>query len=91
MEMTREQMQAEMERLKAETASLKKQLGRKVTVKVSAKGAVSIYGFGRFPLSIYGKNLKTLLSMKEELEQFMTNHEKELSWDKAETSSETVA
>jgi hypothetical protein len=82
MEMTREQMQREIDRLKAEAQTLKRQMGRKITVKVSEKKAISIYGFGRFPITIYAKNLLTLLSMADELKAFVEAHKDQLAWEK---------
>lgn len=80
--MTREQMQAEIDRLKAEAVAIKARMGRKVSYRVSDKGAVSIYGFGRFPVTIYAKNLLTLLSMSDELKAFVESNKAQLSWEK---------
>ena len=35
-------------------ASLKAQSDRKITCKVTEKGGVSVYGLGRFPVTLYG-------------------------------------
>ena len=45
-------LQAELERLRAENARLKHDRGRTVSLKVSAKGGVSVYGLGRFPVTL---------------------------------------
>ncbi len=55
-------MQAEIERLKAENAALTKQATSKITCKVSEKGAVSVYGFQRFPVTLYAEQWERLLS-----------------------------
>ena len=46
-------MKAEIERLTAENANLKKARAPGLTLKVSQKGGVSLYGLGRFPVSLY--------------------------------------
>ena len=51
--MSDEEMKAELERLRNENASLKKGVATGITMKVSEKGAVSIYGMGRFPVTLY--------------------------------------
>jgi hypothetical protein len=48
-----EDVHAEMERLKAENAALKAQATRGVSLEVSEKGGVSVYGLGRFPVTLY--------------------------------------
>lgn len=51
----------ELERLKAEVAAMKKQAGRQLTVKVSDKGAISVYGLQRFPTTLYANQWERLL------------------------------
>ena len=46
-------MKTELERLKAENERLKRDRGRTVSLKVSEKGGVSVYGLGRFPVTLY--------------------------------------
>ena len=76
------QMKAELERLKAENAKLKSK-GSGNGLKVSAKGAVSIYGYGRWPITIYPKVLLILLGeRRDELLAFIDQHKDELSWSK---------
>lgn len=82
MEMTREEMQMEIERLKSEAAKLKQQMGRKHTIKRSEKGAVSIYGFGRFPVTMYAPSWLELLKMSKDIEQFIEENKDTLSWEK---------
>ena len=47
------EMQAELERLRAENAKLKTKEKSGITLKVSEKGGVSLYGMGRFPVTLY--------------------------------------
>ena len=51
--MSDEDLKAELERLRNENAALKKGATSGVTMKVSEKGALSIYGMGRFPVTLY--------------------------------------
>jgi hypothetical protein len=81
-QLTREQMQAEIERLKAEANALKQAMGRKHTIKRSEKGAVSIYGFGRFPVTLYAPSWLELLKMAKDIETFINDNKATLSWEK---------
>jgi len=47
--MSDEEVKAELERLRNENAALKKGASSGIRLKVSEKGAVSVYGMGRFP------------------------------------------
>jgi hypothetical protein len=51
--MTENETKAELERLRKENAALKKGASSGVRLKVSEKGAVSVYGMGRFPVTLY--------------------------------------
>lgn len=51
--MATDDIQAELERLRAENAALKQKRNSAVSMKVSEKGAVSVYGLGRFPVTLY--------------------------------------
>ena len=65
--MADDNLQSEIERLKAENERLKSDRGRTVSLKVSAKGGVSVYGLGRFPVTLYKEQWTTLLSMTDEI------------------------
>ena len=51
--MSEEELKTELERLRSENAALKKGASTGIRLKVSEKGAVSIYGMGRFPVTLY--------------------------------------
>jgi hypothetical protein len=68
---TNEEMQAELDRLKAENESLKQKRSGAAMMKVSEKGAVSVYGLGRFPVTLYQEQWLKLLAMAEEIKQFI--------------------
>ena len=76
--MADEDLKAEIERLKAENEQLKSQRGRSVSLKVSEKGGVSVYGLGRFPVTLYKEQWTKLLGMAEEIRSFIKEHDSEL-------------
>jgi hypothetical protein len=64
-------LQAELERLRAENELLKKSGRGKLAMKVSEKGALSVYGMGRFPVTLYKEQWLKLLAMGEEIKAFI--------------------
>ena len=50
--MSDEERKTELERLRNENAALKKGASSGIRLKVSEKGAVSVYGMGRFPVTL---------------------------------------
>jgi len=75
---TEDELKAELERLKAENASLKARGGKGLSMKVSEKGGVSVYGLGRFPVTLYLEQWTKLLDMADEIRAFIKEHEAEL-------------
>ncbi len=73
-----ESLRAELERLRAENAALKSRTARGVTIKVSEKGGVSVYGLGRFPVTLYKEQWTKLLDMGDDIRTFIREHEGEL-------------
>ncbi len=71
-------VQAELERLRAENEALKRRTTKGVTLKVSEKGGVSVYGLGRFPVTLYKEQWEKLLAMAEDIRAFIAEHETEL-------------
>ena len=76
--MAEDNLQAELERLRAENVALKGRATRGVNLKVSEKGAVSIYGLGRFPVTLYKEQWAKLLDLAEEIRAFLDEPETEL-------------
>ncbi len=76
--MSDEDLRAELERLKAENAQLKNQRSRAVSLKVSEKGGVSVYGLGRFPVTLYKEQWTKLLAMSDEIRTFIKDNEPQL-------------
>jgi hypothetical protein len=73
-----EDLRAELERLRKENESLKKGAGRGVSLKVSEKGGVSVYGLGRFPITLYKEQWWKLLDMTEQIRAFIAENESSL-------------
>jgi len=76
--MSDDDVKAELERLRKENAALKKGASDGVRMKVSEKGAVSVYGMGRFPVTLYKEQWLKLLSMTEEIRAFIAENDSRL-------------
>ena len=76
--MSDEEMKAELERLRTENATLKKGAARGMSMKVSEKGGLSVYGMGRFPVTLYKEQWLKLLDLSEEIRAFIAAHDGEL-------------
>ena len=74
---TEAEMKAEIERLRAENESLKRPRGQ-MSLRVSEKGALSVYGLGRFPVTLYREQWEKLLGLADEIRQFIETHDAEL-------------
>ena len=73
--MSDDDLKAELERLRSENAALKKGAATGVTMKVSEKGALSIYGMGRFPVTLYKEQWLKLLAMADDIQAFIVANE----------------
>ncbi len=75
-----EDMKVELERLRAENEALKsKKTGSgTLSMKVSEKGALSVYGMGRFPVTLYKEQWLKLLGIAEELKKFIQENDSKL-------------
>jgi len=76
--MNETELRAELERVRAENAKLKAAKVHKPTLKVSEKGGVSIYGLGRFPVTLYRAQWERLLGMSEDIRAFIAENESRL-------------
>jgi hypothetical protein len=76
--MADDDLKAELERLRQENEALKKGAARGVSLKVSEKGGLSVYGLGRFPVTLYKVQWTKLLDLSEEIRSFIKTHEGEL-------------
>ncbi len=70
-----EALLAEIQRLKAENENLKKPARGQLSLKVSEKGALSVYGMGRFPVTLYREQWEKLLSMSDQIKEFIAQND----------------
>ena len=68
--MSDEDLKGELERLRKENEALRKDTSSSIRMKVSEKGAVSNYGMGRFPVTLYQEQWLKLLDMSAEIRAF---------------------
>ena len=76
--MAEEDLRAELERLKVENATLKSRSTKGVSLRVSEKGGVSVYGLGRFPVTLYKEQWTKLLDMAEDIRSFIHENDAKL-------------
>ena len=73
-------LQEQIATLKAELKEKKKNTPKALSLKVSQKGALSVYGLGRFPVTLYPTQFTRLLSIKEEIETFIADNKDSFSY-----------
>ena len=73
-----EDLRAELERLRRENDLLKKTPAKGLSMKVSEKGALSVYGLGRFPVTLYKEQWTKLLGMAEDIKTFIRTNDSQL-------------
>ena len=76
--MSDEDLKAELERLRAENEALKRRTSKGTSLKVSDKGAVSVYGLGRFPVTLYQEQWTKLLDMADDIRAFIKENQDKL-------------
>ena len=76
--MGEEDLKAELEKLRAENDALKKASSKGLSMKVSEKGALSVYGLGRFPVTLYKEQWIRLLDLSDDIRTFIQNNEEQL-------------
>jgi hypothetical protein len=73
-----EDLKAEIERLRAENEKLKKPSRGQTSLKVSEKGGLSVYGLGRFPVTLYREQWEKLLGMSDDIRAFIQENDEAL-------------
>jgi hypothetical protein len=79
--MTEETMEQRLARLEAENKALKDQVERKpgqLRLKISEKGGLSVYGLGRFPVTLYKEQWSRLLDYADEIRTFLKVNDQQL-------------
>jgi len=80
--MAEETAEQKLARLEAENKALKDQIEQRkpgqLRLKISEKGGLSVYGLGRFPVTLYKEQWKRLLEYTEEIKSFLEQHEQQL-------------
>ena len=71
-------LKTEIERLRAENEALKKPARGQMSLKVSEKGGLSVYGLGRFPVTLYKEQWTRLLAMADEIRNFIRENDSAL-------------
>ena len=75
---TDDELRAELERLKAENEALKARRSGTTSMKVSEKGGLSVYGLGRFPVTLYQEQWVKLLDLSDDIRAFIKDQQAEL-------------
>ncbi len=76
--MAEEDLRSELDRLRQENERLKNERSRGISLKVSEKGAVSVYGLGRFPVTLYKEQWTKLLAVADDIRAFIKENEARL-------------
>lgn len=79
--MAEETAEQKLARLEAENKALKEQIDRRpgeLRLKISEKGGLSVYGLGRFPVTLYKEQWSRLLEHIDEIKKFLNDHDREL-------------
>jgi hypothetical protein len=71
-------LKVELDRLRSENEALKRTLSRGLSLKISEKGGLSVYGLGRFPVTLYKEQWIRLLDLSDEIRAFIKANEKQL-------------
>ncbi len=77
--MTQEQMAQEIARLTAENQRLATNKGNSTGIKISGKGGISVYGLGRFPVTLYASQWETLLGKSDDIKAFIIANAQQLA------------
>lgn len=80
--MSEETAEQKLARLEAENLALKEQIDQRkpgeLRLKISEKGGLSVYGLGRFPVTLYKEQWARLLNHVDEIKRFLKDHDHEL-------------
>jgi hypothetical protein len=80
--MSEDELRKELEQTKKQLASLKSRGAKGITFKVSEKGGLSVYGLGRFPVTLYKEQWQKLLALTDDIHAFIKENERKLKTKK---------
>jgi hypothetical protein len=75
---TEDELREQLEKLKAENEALKARTSKGISLKVSEKGGLSVYGMGRWPVTLYKEQWLKLLDMSDDIRRFIQENEGKL-------------
>jgi hypothetical protein len=73
--MVDDELKSEIERLRAENETLKRSSSKGLSMRVSEKGALSVYGLGRFPVTLYKEQWLRLLDLTDDIKAFIKQND----------------
>ena len=80
--MAEENTEEKLARLEVENARLREQVEQRkpgqLRLKVSEKGGLSVYGLGRFPVTLYKEQWLKLLGYADEIKSFLKKNDAQL-------------
>jgi hypothetical protein len=77
--MTQAELLAQIAKLQAENAALKAKPARSLSLKVTEKGGISLYGMGRFPVTLYRSQWEQVIAHGEQIKAFIEANAASLS------------
>ena len=77
---TQEELLQRLAQLEAENERLKSGARQGISMKVSEKGGLSVYGLGRFPITLYPEQWTRLLGMADDIRAFIEENRGTLKW-----------
>jgi hypothetical protein len=77
---TQDELLQRLALLEAENERLKAGSRKGISMKVSEKGGLSVYGLGRFPITLYPEQWTRLLGMADDIRTFIEENRERLKW-----------
>lgn len=72
--MDNQELLAQLEALREENEALRAKAVRPLTMKVGEKGGLSVYGLGRFPVTLYAAQWERLLGAADSIQTFINDN-----------------
>jgi hypothetical protein len=92
--MAEETPEQKLARLEAENRALREQIEQRkpgqLRLKISEKGGVSVYGLGRFPVTLYKEQWIRLLDYSDEIRSFIKDNDQMLKVKQRDTGGDSA-